>query len=104
MPDLIGERRLRMLTYASYNADVCCRMRLQVLRMLDLIGDLRLRVRVPNLLALYQVNPSFTCFSSTKVKSTNSDANAPARQQTLPCSYGCCSAPRSSLARTESGC
>ena len=68
MPDLIGERRLRMLTYASYNADVCCPMRLQVLRMLDLIGDLRLRVRVPNLLALYQVNPSFTCFSSTKVQ------------------------------------
>jgi hypothetical protein len=39
-----------------------------VLRMLDLIGDLRLRVRVPNLLALYQVNPSFTCFTSTKVQ------------------------------------
>ena len=68
MLDLIGDLRLRMLTYASYNADVCCRMLLQVLRMLDLIGDLRLRVRVPNLLALYQVNPIFTCFISTKVQ------------------------------------
>ena len=68
MLDLIGDPRLRMLTYASYNADVCCRMLLQVLRMLDLIGDLRLRVRVPNLLALYQVNPSFTCFTGTKLQ------------------------------------